>query len=65
MEPLPHDHPFLKLDNVITTPHAAWYTTDAMKELTWCTAQQAALILTGQAPTHCVNYEAVIGLQNG
>lgn len=63
-EPMPKDHPLLTLDNVITTPHAAWYTTDAMKELTWCTAQQAALVLTGQVPTHCVNYDAVMKLRN-
>lgn len=58
-EPLPKDHPLLRFDNVIVTPHAAWYTMDAMKEVQGVAAQQMALVLTGQVPTRCVNYEAV------
>jgi len=56
-EPLPKEHPFCKLDNVILTPHAAWYTTDAMKSVQGVAAQQVALVLTGREPTRCVNYE--------
>ena len=57
-EPLPKEHPFCKLDNVILTPHAAWYTTDAMKSVQRVAAEQVALVLTGKEPTRCVNYEA-------
>lgn len=56
-EPLPKDSPFCKLDNVILTPHAAWYTVDAMREVQRVAAQQVALVLTGREPTRCVNYE--------
>ena len=58
-EPLPKDDPLCQMDNVILSPHAAWYTVDAMRELQSVTAQQAALVLTGQEPTRCVNYEEV------
>ena len=58
-EPLPKESPFCKLDNVILTPHAAWYTVDAMREVQGVAAQQVALVLTGREPTRCVNYEAV------
>ena len=56
-EPLPPDDPLCRMDNVILTPHAAWYTVDAMRELQSMTARQAALVLTGREPTRCVNYE--------
>lgn len=56
-EPLSKDDPLCQLDNVILTPHAAWYTVDAMQELQRVAAQQVALVLTGQTPTRCVNYE--------
>lgn len=56
-EPLPKEHPFCKLDNVILSPHAAWYTTDAMRDLQRVSAEQVALVLKGQEPTRCVNYE--------
>lgn len=56
-EPLPKDSPLCKLDNVILTPHAAWYTLDAMKSVQGVAAQQVALVLTRQEPTRCVNYE--------
>lgn len=58
-EPLPKDSPFCQMDNVIITPHTAWYTTDAMREVQAVAAQQVALVLTGREPTRCVNYEQV------
>ena len=58
-EPLSKDDPLCQLDNVLLSPHAAWYTVDAMRELQTVTAQQAALVLTGKEPTRCVNYEEV------
>ena len=56
-EPLPKDSPFCRLDNVIMTPHAAWYTVEAMGDVQRVAAEQVALVLTGQKPTRCVNYE--------
>ncbi len=63
-EPLPADHPLCKLDNVILTPHAAWYTEPSMTELVYGTAHQAALVLAGEFPNHCVNYDAVMKVKN-
>ncbi len=32
-EPIPKDHPLLSMDNVILTPHAAWYSEEAAAEM--------------------------------
>jgi len=32
-EPLASDHPFLELDNVLLSPHAAWYSPESLKDL--------------------------------
>lgn len=56
-EPLPPDSPLCKLDNVILSPHAAWYTVEAMRDVQRVAAEQVALVLTGREPTRCVNYE--------
>lgn len=58
-EPIPADHPLLQLDNVITTPHSAWYTWESMFSMQYVAARQVALVLSGQKPEHCVNYDAV------
>lgn len=57
-EPLPQSSPLCGLDNVILSPHAAWYTLEAMKDVQRVAAEQVALVLTGREPTRCVNYEA-------
>jgi phosphoglycerate dehydrogenase-like enzyme len=31
VEPVPPDNPLLRLDNVVLTPHATWYTADTMR----------------------------------
>lgn len=31
VEPVPADNPLLRLDNVVLTPHVAWYTVDTMR----------------------------------
>jgi phosphoglycerate dehydrogenase-like enzyme len=31
VEPIPADHPLLRLDNVVLTPHVSWYTVDTMR----------------------------------
>ena len=62
-EPPPSDHPLLTLDNVIVTPHAAFYSEAAIEELTTKAAQQVAQALSGQPPAHIVN-PAVLGQTN-
>lgn len=59
IEPISPDHPLMKLDNVIMTPHSAWHTKESMWEMQWVAARQVALVLNGQKPEHCVNYDEV------
>ena len=55
-EPIPIDHPLLKLDNAVVTPHVAWYSEEAVKSLQLKAAQEAARVLSGQAPKNPVNH---------
>ena len=41
------------------TPHAAWYTLEAMSDVQRVAAEQVSLVLRGKTPTRCVNLEAV------
>ncbi len=55
-EPIAMDHPLLKLDNAVVTPHAAWYSEEAVKSLQLKAAQEVAGVLSGKAPMHPVNH---------
>ena len=57
-EPIPVDHPLLKLDNAVVTPHAAWYSEEAVQSLQLKAAQEAARVLMGQPPLNPVNHPA-------
>lgn len=59
VEPILPGHPLLELDNVITTPHSAWNTKESMYSMQYVAAHQVALVLKGEKPEHCVNYDAV------
>ena len=50
------DHPLLKLPNALVTPHAAWYSEEAVKSLQLKVAQEVARVLGGEAPLHPVNH---------
>lgn len=54
-EPPPPDHPLLGLDNVLLTPHAAFYSTAAIAALARTASQQVAQALRGERPAHVVN----------
>lgn len=54
-EPPPADHPLLHLDNVLVTPHAAFYSEAAITQLTETAATQVAQALRGESPAHIVN----------
>lgn len=58
-EPLPLGHPLLELDNVFITPHGAYYTEESLHSVQYVAARQAALVLAGRKPEHCLNYGAV------
>jgi D-3-phosphoglycerate dehydrogenase len=54
-EPLPNPHPLRDRDNVIITPHAAWYSEQAMVGLQAGAPGEVRRVLTGQWPANVVN----------
>jgi D-3-phosphoglycerate dehydrogenase len=56
-EPVSPDHPLLKLENVIATPHSAYFSTSAVAQVPRRCGEEAARVLTGQRPLHVVNPE--------
>ena len=54
-EPLPEAHPLRGRDNVILTPHAAWYSEQAMAGLQAGAPAEVRRVLTGQWPVNVVN----------
>jgi D-3-phosphoglycerate dehydrogenase len=62
-EPPPADHPLLALENVIATPHVAYYSENALDELQRTATRQVIQVLQGQLPDHLVN-PAVLGQPN-
>ena len=43
------------MENVIITPHVAWYSEEAVKSLQKKVAEEAARVLRGEKPLHPVN----------
>jgi D-3-phosphoglycerate dehydrogenase / 2-oxoglutarate reductase len=56
-EPVAADHPLLRMDNVIATPHAAYYSSPAVAEVPRRCGEEIARVLTGQRPLNVVNPE--------
>ena len=54
-EPLPTDHPFLSLPNVVLTDHSAYYSAESVSELKTRTARNAREALEGRIPQTAVN----------
>jgi D-3-phosphoglycerate dehydrogenase len=54
-EPLPDPHPLRGRDNVMVTPHAAWYSEQAMVGLQSGAPGEVRRVLTGQWPINVVN----------
>jgi D-3-phosphoglycerate dehydrogenase len=46
-----------RLENVILTPHAAYYSTAAVAKVPQRCGEEVARVLTGQRPLHVVNPE--------
>lgn len=55
VEPIERDNPLLKLDNVILTPHVAWYSEEAMIELRVKAVHEIIRVLNGELPKSWVN----------
>ena len=49
------DHPLLSLDNIIVTPHVAFFSQEATLELEQRAAREVARVLTGRMPDNLVN----------
>jgi len=58
-QPLPANHPYLHLDNVIVTPHLAGLTEESMKRMGLGAAEEVLRILKGELPLNLRNPEAV------
>lgn len=54
-EPIARDHPFLKMDNVILTPHIAWYSEEAEAEMRTKCARNVREVILGHYPAYLVN----------
>jgi D-3-phosphoglycerate dehydrogenase len=54
-EPLPASHPLRGRDNVLITPHVAWYSEQAMVGLQAGAPGEVRRVLTGQWPVNVVN----------
>ena len=56
-EPPPADHPLLKFDNVIASPHTAGVTREARANIARIAAEQMLDILDGKRPPRLLNPE--------
>ncbi len=56
-EPVVADNPLLKMDNVIATPHAAYFSTAAVAQIPGRCGEEVARVLGGQRPLNVVNPE--------
>ncbi|MEE8884972.1 MAG: C-terminal binding protein [Eubacteriales bacterium] len=58
-EPITKDNPLLQMDNVICTPHCAWYSEDAIVAVQSGAAKEVVNVLQGNMPWHAVNMTAL------
>jgi D-3-phosphoglycerate dehydrogenase len=58
-EPPEFDNPLLSLENVLITPHAAFYSEEAMREVRSRAAREIIKVFKGKLPSHIVNRKAV------
>lgn len=58
-QPLPPDHPYLRLENVVMTPHLAGITQESMMRMGTGAAAEAIRVLRGELPVNLRNPEAV------
>jgi D-3-phosphoglycerate dehydrogenase len=58
-EPIAADDPLLKLDNVVLTPHVAFYSEESLADLRRRTTQSVLDVLAGRVPEHLANADAL------
>lgn len=59
-EPICSDHPLRGYENVILTPHAAWYSEEALKAIQLYAAKEVERVISGKEAKNTVN-QAVLG----
>jgi D-3-phosphoglycerate dehydrogenase len=62
MEPPAPDDPLVGLENLVLTPHVAFYSEESLQALRQRTAQSVVDVLAGRAPEHMANREALARL---
>jgi D-3-phosphoglycerate dehydrogenase len=60
-EPIAADDPLLYLENVVLTPHVAFYSEESLVDLRRRTAQSVVDVLAGRAPENLANADALAG----
>lgn len=59
-EPIPSDHPFLDMEQVILTPHVAWYSEESARELRYKAAMGVMDVLVHkELPRYLVNRKVI------
>jgi len=58
-EPTPKDHPYMKYDNVILTPHAAFQSSESNEDRQRLCTATAIAAAKGEVPYSCVNRKAL------
>ena len=58
-EPVPADHPLLKSERCLVTPHMAWYTEQSIERMRRLASREVARVLGGQLPMNLVNPKVV------
>jgi len=59
VEPPPADHPLMGRDNVVLSPHTAFYSVEALAELQTKAARGVVDVLSGRMPTYPINPEVL------
>lgn len=59
--PTNSDHKLLKLDNLVITPHTAFYSEESLRDLKRIAAVGVAQVLKGEAPSFLLNKEVLKG----
>lgn len=54
-EPLPADHPYYHLDNVILTPHSVGWTEELIRDLNYETCESVRAVYEGRVPENLAN----------
>jgi D-3-phosphoglycerate dehydrogenase len=58
VQPLPEDHPYRQMEQVLLTPHVAGITEDSMRRMGSGVASAVEHLLRGALPPNCVNPQA-------